>query len=54
MAEIEAGLAELDADQTVSQKEAEERYLTLLQRRRPIGSSGRAEKRSVFRRSPGS
>jgi predicted transcriptional regulator len=35
MAEIEAGLAELDAGRTVSQEEAEERYSELLKRRRP-------------------
>jgi predicted transcriptional regulator len=34
-AEIEAGLAELDAGRTVSQEEAKECYSELLKRRRP-------------------
>jgi predicted transcriptional regulator len=42
-AEIEAGLAELDAGQTVSQETADERYVRLLKRRQPIRSSRRAE-----------
>ena len=35
IAEIEAGLAELDAGRTVSREQAEERYDRLLKRRRP-------------------